>query len=225
VRRGPGRLLAVVILVMVSGCATQPPPQGDGCWRAGAILGAMAGGAGAGFGTAALTEKTGPRIAGGLGGAAFGALAGGLAQYYLVGCPPPPPPSPVASATPTAIPTPMPTPKPKEKIVLRGVHFDFNQAKIRSGDAAILDEAAEVLKAHPSVAVDVNGYCDAVGSVEYNLKLSQKRAEAVTRYLAKQGVPEGHLIPHGYGKTDFVATNDTPEGRAQNRRVELVPVE
>jgi outer membrane protein OmpA-like peptidoglycan-associated protein len=69
----------------------------------------------------------------------------------------------------------------------------------------------------------VNGYCDAIGGEEYNLKLSERRADAVEDYLEKGGIPASRLIPHGYGKTNFVATNDTPEGRAQNRRVELVP--
>ena len=87
----------------------------------------------------------------------------------------------------------------------------------------MLDEAAEILKAHPNVTVNVNGYCDAIGSVRYNLKLSERRAEAVVRYLADHGVAENRLIPHGYGKAHFVATNKTAEGRAQNRRVELVP--
>ena len=89
----------------------------------------------------------------------------------------------------------------------------------------MLDEAAEILKAHPNLTVNVNGYCDAIGSVRYNLKLSERRAEAVVRYLADHGVAESRLIPHGYGKTNFVATNKTAEGRAQNRRVELVPNE
>jgi OmpA-OmpF porin, OOP family len=104
------------------------------------------------------------------------------------------------------------------------VHFDFNKAKIRPGDAAILDEAANELKAHPKVQVDVNGYCDSIGSAPYNLKLSERRAQAVTTYLVEAGISSGRLIRHGYGKTDFVATNDTEEGRAQNRRVELVPI-
>jgi OmpA-OmpF porin, OOP family len=107
--------------------------------------------------------------------------------------------------------------------VLRGVHFDFNKSTIRSGDAAVLDEAAATLKANPGVTVNVNGYCDAVGSVKYNQKLSERRSAAVIKYLAKAGIPENQLVPHGYGKTDFVATNDTGEGRAQNRRVELIP--
>jgi len=78
---------------------------------------------------------------------------------------PPPPPK-------VAAPPPPPAPPAKEKLVLRGVHFDFNKSTIRSGDAAVLDEAAEALKANPGVTVNVNGYCDAVGSVKYNQKLS-----------------------------------------------------
>ena len=109
--------------------------------------------------------------------------------------------------------------------MLRGVHFDFNKYNIRPGDAAVLDEAAATLKANPNVTVNVNGYCDAIGSVEYNLKLSDRRANSVVDYLVKAGIPESRLIPHGYGKSDFVATNDTAEGRAQNRRVELVPTQ
>jgi len=113
----------------------------------------------------------------------------------------------------------------KEKLVLRGVHFDFNKSIIRPGDAAVLDEAATTLKANPNVTINVNGYCDAIGSDEYNLKLSDRRSDAVVDYLVKAGIPSSQLVPHGYGKTNFVATNDTPEGRAQNRRVELVPNE
>jgi OmpA-OmpF porin, OOP family len=143
----------------------------------------------------------------------------------LAGCcphpptPPPPPPPKVAA------PPPPPPPPAKEKLVLRGVQFDFNKSNIRPGDAAVLDEAASALKANPSVTVSVNGYCDAVGSVKYNQKLSERRAESVVKYLVKAGIPEDRLVPHGYGKTDFVATNDTAEGRAQNRRVELIPAQ
>jgi len=107
--------------------------------------------------------------------------------------------------------------------VLRGVHFDFDKYNIRPGDAAVLDEAATTLRANPNVTVQVNGYTDAIGSVEYNLRLSQRRADAVRNYLEQQGVSHSGLITQGFGKTNFVATNDTPEGRAQNRRVELVP--
>lgn len=87
----------------------------------------------------------------------------------------------------------------------------------------MLDEAAGILKQHPDVSVNVNGYCDAIGSVRYNLKLSERRSDAVVKYLADHGIAESRMSPHGFGKTNFVATNKTAEGRAQNRRVELIP--
>ncbi len=105
------------------------------------------------------------------------------------------------------------------------MHFDFNKSNIRPGDAAVLDEAAATLQSNADVKVDVNGYCDAIGGEEYNLKLSDRRANAVASYLEGKGISADRLIPHGYGKTDFVAPNDTAEGRAQNRRVELVPLD
>jgi len=108
---------------------------------------------------------------------------------------------------------------------LRGVHFDFDKAVIRPVDRPVLDEAAETLKGNPNVKVYVNGYCDAIGTRAYNLRLSQRRAEAVTAYLEDKGIPASQLIPQGFGKTHFVATNRTAVGRAQNRRVELVPAE
>ena len=132
--------------------------------------------------------------------------------------PPLPPPPPIVL---TAYPE-QPS-APVEKIVLRGVHFDFNKADIRSQDAAVLDEAAETLKAHPDVAIAANGYCDSIGGVRYNVILSQRRADAVVHYLADHGVAESRMSAHGFGKMNFVASNSTEEGRAQNRRVELVP--
>jgi OmpA-OmpF porin, OOP family len=164
-----------------------------------------------------------PEIVESLAGIAVVALLGAA----LSGCcgaekPAAPPPPPKVAAPP---PPPPPAPRAKEKLVLRGVNFDFNKSTIRAGDAAVLDEAAASLKADPNVTVNVNGYCDAVGSVKYNQKLSERRAESVVKYLVKAGIPEDRLAPHGYGKTDFVATNDTAEGRAQNRRVELIPVQ
>jgi len=144
-----------------------------------------------------------------------------ILQYYTVMAnaickppPPPPPPPPLA-----------PPPPPQAKIIPRGVHFDFNRYSIRPGDAAVLDEAAATLKDNPNTRVDVNGYCDSIGGVKYNLNLSEKRADAVVSYLEKDGVPADRLTPHGYGKTNFVASNSTKEGRAQNRRVELVPAQ
>jgi OmpA-OmpF porin, OOP family len=103
------------------------------------------------------------------------------------------------------------------------VHFDFNQTNIRPGDAAVLDEAITTLKAHPYVVINVNGYCDDIGDEEYNHTLSQYRGNAVANYLLTGGILATQIRVYGYGKTDFVATNKTAEGRAENRRVELVP--
>jgi len=136
-------------------------------------------------------------------------------EYVL---PPLPPPAPIV-----VTPLPQVASAGTEKIILRGVHFDFNKSDIRPQDAAVLDEAAETLKSHPDVAVNVNGYCDSIGGVRYNLGLSERRSGAVVHYLSDHGVTEGRLSSHGYGKTDFVASNGTEEGRAQNRRVEMVP--
>ena len=141
-----------------------------------------------------------------------------IVQYYTVTasavCKPPPPP-----------PAPPPPPVTSGKVVLRGVHFDFNKYNIRPEDAAVLDDAAAALKNNPNMNVEVNGYCDSTGNADYNLKLSEKRADSVADYLEKDGIPAGRLTPHGYGKTNFVASNSTKEGRAQNRRVELVPAQ
>ena len=81
------------------------------------------------------------------------------------------------------------------------------------------------MRANPNVTIYVDGYCDAIGSEEYNLKLSQRRADAVAEYLEHKGIPESRLVPRGFGKTNFVAPNDIDEGRAQNRRVELNPAQ
>src|SRR5580704_2855640 len=137
---------------------------------------------------------------------------GGAIGYFLAQEPAPPPPPP-----------PPPPPAPQERIILRGVHFDFNKYNIRPDAAPILDEAAEILGKHPDVTVDVNGYCDIIGGVAYNQRLSERRANAVAGYLEGKGIPANRLVTHGYGKTRFVASNATAEGRAQNRRVELGP--
>jgi outer membrane protein OmpA-like peptidoglycan-associated protein len=126
-------------------------------------------------------------------------------------------------------PPPPPPPPPKKrairKLVLRGIHFDFDKSDIRPGDAAVLDEDISALKASPNASIEVNGYCDAIGTEKYNLKLSERRASAVVNYLVQAGISRDRLSQHGFGKTNFVATNATTEGRAQNRRVELVPYE
>ncbi len=218
------------LIVAVAGCANQPPRSYGACAMGGALLGTAAG-AGAGL-AIEYNDHSHPsdanRAAAGGGGAAIGAVIGLVLGHELCDpiIPPPPAPQPMATPAPVTAQAPPPPPAPeRHRIVLRGVHFAFNKYNIRPEDEAVLDEAVESLKDNPDVAVNVNGYCDAVGSDEYNLKLSQERAEAVVQYLSEHGVAASRLTAHGYGKTNFVATNDNAEGRAQNRRDELVPRE
>lgn len=131
---------------------------------------------------------------------------------------PAPPPPPVAAAPPP----PPPAPPVKKKIVLRGVNFDFDKSDIRADAVPILEEAAKTLQDESQLTVSVNGYTDAIGSAEYNQRLSERRANAVKAYLEKLGVAGGRLTAKGFGKSNPVASNDTAEGRAQNRRVELI---
>jgi outer membrane protein OmpA-like peptidoglycan-associated protein len=221
--------LALGVAAAISGCSTQAPPprQWGTCGIAGGVVGTAAG-AGAGLGIAFLNKAhpdTSEIAAPTAGGAVIGGIIGAVLGHEI--CDPliPPPPPPPSPPPPPPPPPPLPPPAKHEKLVLRGVHFDFNKSKIRPGDAAILDEAVEILKSHPDVNIYVDGYCDAIGSEEYNLKLSQRRADAVAQYLEEHGIAASRLIPRGFGKTDFVASNDTDGGRAQNRRVELVPTE
>jgi outer membrane protein OmpA-like peptidoglycan-associated protein len=216
--------MAVFLAAGLTGCANlgQPRYWGD-CAIGGGVLGAFIGGGTAAGVTLSENSSDGVKVGASLGAAAGGAIIGAIIGHYL--CDPLiQPPAPVVAQAPPPPPPPAPpAPAPQERIVLRGVHFDFNRARIRPDAVPILDEAADILKQHPNVNVDVNGYCDTIGSIGYNLKLSQRRANAVVRYLADKGVAADRLTPHGYGKTNFVATNRTAEGRAQNRRVELVP--
>jgi len=105
--------------------------------------------------------------------------------------------------------------------LLRGVHFNFDKSFIREVDKPVLDEAADTLKANPKVKVDVNGYCDAIGSRPYNQKLSERRANSVATYLEDKGIAASQLMPQGFGKT--TSWRPTRPRRAENRPVELVP--
>ena len=107
------------------------------------------------------------------------------------------------------------------RLILEGVSFESNSAELTSEARGVLDRVAASLIANPAVRVEVAGHTDDSGFRPYNLILSQGRASAVRRYLIGRGVPGGRLLAKGYGPDDPVASNATPEGRAQNRRVEL----
>lgn len=107
-------------------------------------------------------------------------------------------------------------------IELDGVHFDFDKATLRPDAKAILNEAAALLAKHERVVVEVAGHTDSTGPEDYNQGLSERRAQAVQDYLVEKGVRASRLSSKGYGESMPVASNDTKEGRAENRRVELI---
>ena len=250
--RGVSRAVLALILLLQWGCsaANRPgwlqEPGWDKPWtyRAG-VAAAVCAAIGAGAGIGVQEARTGCStvtvqgqqvqnctsisdsnddtfwVWGALIGAVSGAvLCGLLGHVFLDPAPPaeyiPPPP-------PMPEPTPVPPPPVKQRIILRGVNFDFNSSDIRSDARPVLDQAAELLKANPGVDVRVEGHTDDIGSEEYNQALSVRRAESVYRYVVNRGVDPERFVVEGFGESRPIASNDTESGRAQNRRVELIP--
>jgi outer membrane protein OmpA-like peptidoglycan-associated protein len=111
----------------------------------------------------------------------------------------------------------------------RGLIANMSDVLFKSGSFELLAGARErlakvsgIVLAYPSLRLSVEGHTDSVGSDDYNQQLSERRAEAVRDYMVQQGIASDAVSASGFGKTAPVATNDTPEGRQQNRRVELV---
>jgi outer membrane protein OmpA-like peptidoglycan-associated protein len=136
--------------------------------------------------------------------------------------PPPPPPAPLPPAPP-------PPPPPAEKLVvteeqiitLEPIYFDFDKATIKPVSYPVLDEVAKVMRDGPTIVVRVEGHTDDVGSDAYNARLSERRAHSVVKYLVAKGIDPARLQAIGFGESRPIATNDTPEGRAKNRRTEF----
>jgi OOP family OmpA-OmpF porin len=197
-----GKRFACLILVVsmaALGCANgRPAPLA--CALVGQVGLAAAG--------VAAGDENAERIGYGVAGAVIGSAAG----WYLCKLAqkeeppkkarpkPPPPPPPEAEQV-------------QEKIVLRGVNFDFDKSEIRPDAAVILEEAASILSGTPDAQVRVEG------------GLSERRAASVRKYLVEHGIAASRLTSVGYGESRPIATNDTREGRALNRRVELQVLE
>jgi len=112
----------------------------------------------------------------------------------------------------------------EETIVIRDVHFEFDSARLTATDKERLNTIATRLRQEaPSARLSVTGHTDSVGSDVYNQKLSERRAHSVTDYLVQSGVPQASFISvKGAGEAQPVADNKSPEGRAQNRRTEIL---
>ena len=107
-------------------------------------------------------------------------------------------------------------------IALYGILFDFDKATLQQSSAKQLQDVLTLLHTNPSLRLEIQGHTDSDGSAEYNLQLSQRRAESVRQYLLLFGVDPSRLQAKGYGETMPVAPNDSEENKARNRRVELV---
>ena len=131
-----------------------------------------------------------------------------------------PPPAPARAPAPAPV-APAPPPDNCGRIVLRGVNFAFDKSNIDDPSSVVLDAAADQLKECPRVAVRVEGNTDSIGTDAYNQALSERRANSVMSYLTSHGVSASRLTAVGYGESRPIASNETDEGRALNRRVEL----
>jgi OOP family OmpA-OmpF porin len=104
---------------------------------------------------------------------------------------------------------------------IKGITFKVNSAVILPKSFATLDEAVKVLTEYPSISLEIQGHTDSQGPDEYNLKLSQDRADSVKSYLVSKGLEDTRLTARGYGETTPIADNKTAAGRQENRRVEF----
>lgn len=203
-----------VSLVALPACSTVNPYTGEkqtSKATEGATIGGLAGAI-----LGAATASRGDRVQMALLGAGIGAIAGGGAGYYMD----------VQEA------------KLRQKLEGTGVRvvrngnnidlvmpgdvtFETNSASLNSNFFEVLDSVALVLNEYKSTLVTVAGYTDSTGPPEYNQKLSERRASTVALYLHSRGVARERLAAIGHGENRPVASNNTAEGRARNRRVEI----
>lgn len=216
-RIATGTALVLITVMLATGCTT-PKRRPGWCALGGAILGAGAGGATAGvlrYNVADHTPSDATMAVVTAGGALGGALVGSVLGHFLCD----PVEEPVAQAAP---PAEAPPPSGTQIAHLEGTHFAFDSAKLTPAGEAILDEAVAAMDKHATIRVRIEGNTDSVGSDAYNMKLGQRRADTVQRYLVGKGIAADRLTAVSYGETKPIASNDTAEGRAQNRRVDLV---
>ena len=111
--------------------------------------------------------------------------------------------------------------KKDSKIVLRNVFFETAKSTLNAMSYTELDNLVKIMNDNPKLKIEIGGHTDNVGTRTYNQKLSQDRAEAVVNYLLSKKIAKNRMTFKGYAFDEPIDTNDTPEGRAQNRRVEF----
>ena len=196
--------LILSFLAVTLGCAEWSRTQ------KGAAIGAGTGGAVGGI----IGYATGATVAGILIGAAVGGVAGGFIGNYM-------------DKQAAEIERDIEGAKVERvgegiKITFSsGILFDVDKSDLKDPYKGELSQLANILNKYEDTNILLAGHTDSTGSDEYNLELSRRRAESVANYLASQNVKRDRFSTEGYGKVDPIASNDTAEGRAQNRRVEV----
>jgi OOP family OmpA-OmpF porin len=221
-RRSKAVAGVAILALSLSGCAAMQERRWSWCAVGGGLLGAAVGGTAAGMLVSEYeggdggtdSETAGAAAAGGVGGGILGSILGHLICDPVETPPPPPPPPPVAKPAP---------PAPGTKITeIKGPHFDFDKASIKPEGQRRLDDVVRLMRDNPSLTVEAVGHTDSVGSDAYNLKLGERRASAVAGYLENQGVSASRIDVRSEGEARPVASTATAEGRAENRRVEIL---
>jgi len=198
------------VLLLSAGCATNP--DGTTEYKRTAI-GALAGAA-VGAGGGALIAGRGHRGTGALIGGVVGAAGGGAVGNYM---------DRQAAEMKRKLPEAA-VAREGDKLYVAlpsGILFDVDKTEIKPAARESIANAAEVLVKYPDTYITVEGHTDSTGTTEHNQKLSERRADAVRGMLMRDGVPASRISIKGYGESDPVADNSTPEGRQSNRRVQL----
>ncbi len=112
----------------------------------------------------------------------------------------------------------------KQTMILRGVNFKTASAELLDESYYVLDQVYNSLEAFPNLRVEIAGHTDNQGKADYNMTLSYERAKSVMNYLVARGLPQERIVARGYGMERPIASNDNAEGRATNRRVEVIPL-
>lgn len=211
-----GALALGISVCIFAGCVTDPytGEQKVSKTAIGAVIGAAAG---AGIG--AIASEDGERGKNAAIGAGVGALAGGAVGYYMD--------RQEAKLRERLQGTGVSVTRDGDNLILNmpgNVTFETNRAEVKADFYAVLNSVSLVLDEFDKTVIHVTGHTDDTGTDAHNQDLSERRARTVGAYLEAQGIVTARVVMQGFGESRPIATNDTPKGRSQNRRVELTLV-
>lgn len=207
-------IVTALSILTIAGCAQNPFYGEHAQTTRGAAIGA---GAGAILGN--VVAGSGNRTTGGLVGAAIGATVGGLVGRQMD--------KQEAELRQQMAGTGVQVQRQGDTIRLQApenITFDTGRADVKPQFQPVLSRLSQSIQQYPDTIVQIEGHTDSTGSASFNQTLSENRADSVRSYMAQRGVESNRLIAVGYGASRPVADNSTPQGRAQNRRVEVLIV-